>query len=333
MRVRANELANLCAIFPSLRAGRLSRPDLETYVQRSLLIDSRSTAIEIVDASIQSGLLSLVGNDCVLTQPGKELAKRHNQMNVVVSPAAKEHILKSVYLNPALSGGHCSDFLLRLSVDMVRETFVYHRSETDDYEVLIALRMLSSVGFLDVDPDIAIVRKEYVGLANTVLLKMRSGHREASDEKDDELNEVGRVAEERAMEDERKRLRTAGYSELAELVQRISLVDRSAGYDVLSYTGAGRDPTQKMHIEVKGTRSQEIGFVWTRNERYVANSLRKAYWIYVYTNVDISAPSANGPVCINDPIQALGRLGYFQEPLDVYVAKPARSRNVRPRRQ
>lgn len=329
MRVRASELANLCAIFPSLRAGRISRPDLETYVQRSLLIDARSTAIEIVDASIQSGLLSLVGDDCVLTQPGKELAKRHNQMDVVVSPAAKEHILKSVYLNPALSGGHCSDFLLRLSVDMVRETFVYHRSEADDYEVLSALRMLSSVGFLDVDLDIAIVRKKYVSLANTVLLKVRSGRREVSDEKDDELNEVGKVAEEKAVEDEKRRLRTAGYAELAELVQRISLVDRSAGYDVLSYTGGGRDPAEKIHIEVKGTRGEEIGFVWTRNERYMANNLRKAYWIYVYTNVDISAPSASGPVCINDPIQALGRLGFVQEPLDVYVAKPARSRKKR----
>jgi len=293
-----------------------------------LLIDTHSTATEIVDETINSGLLTKVGNDCVLTQPGKELAKRHNQVDVALSPATKEHILKSVYLNPAVSSGQCCDFLLRLSVDSVRGTFIYHRSETDEYEVLSALHLLSSVGFVDVEPDIAMVRKEYVGLANTVLLKLRSELREVSDEKDDELNEVGEVAEEKAVEDEKRRLQTAGYAELAQLVHRISLVDRSAGYDVLSYAGAGRDPTQKMHIEVKGTRTPEIGFIWSRNERNVANNLRKTYWIYVYTNVDISVPSAEGPVRINDPSQTLRRLGYVQEPLDVYVSRPTRCKKI-----
>jgi len=188
--------------------------------------------------------------------------------------------------------------------------------------------MLSNVGYLDVDRSVAVVRREYIGLTNTVLMKIRSDRSEMLDEGGDDLNEVGNLAEIRAVEHERNRLRHAGFPELSELVQRISTVDRNAGYDVLSYVGRGRDPTQEIHIEVKGTRAQKIGFIWTRNERYVANKLRKSYWIYVYTSVDISALSANGPVCINDPTLTLERLGYAQEPLDVFVTKRVRKRKV-----
>ena len=80
--------------------------DLEAYAQRILLIDSQATATEIVDESIVCELITVVGSDCVLTQIGKELAKRQLQVDVAASPAAKECILKNVYLNPALHGRH-----------------------------------------------------------------------------------------------------------------------------------------------------------------------------------------------------------------------------------
>ncbi|MGH9878726.1 MAG: DUF3883 domain-containing protein, partial [Nitrososphaerales archaeon] len=98
-----------------------------------------------------------------------------------------------------------------------------------------------------------------------------------------------------------------------------SLIDLSAGYDVISHDGTGKSPEQIRVIEVKGTTKNEVCFVWSRNEMRVAAQKGKNYWIYVFTNVDVVAGSFTGPVCIRDPIRSLGKLGYQMEALDVQV--------------
>src|SRR5205814_7559820 len=136
-----------------------------------------------------------------------------------------------------------------------------------------------------------------------------------------EAQAVGRLAETKALEYERDRLTAAGYPELALLVQHISLIDQYAGYDILSYRGTKRRPENSIYIEVKGTKNQNACFVWTRNERLVADRQRQAYWLYVYTSVDLNTASATGPIRIYDPSSRLDKLGYVQEAIDVYVTR------------
>ena len=324
MRVRPNELANVCVLFPNLRTRRISSHDLDGYVRKGLLLDSNSSAQQVIAACVEQGLLAAEDKDYVLSDIGKELAKRQGEISPSLSAAAKDFILREMYLS--VDNGNCRAFILRLKVDPVRETFIYERSDDDDHEVVNWIQLLHQVGFLDVSAEAALVRKEYLGVVNQLLMKIRSGAMIANRETDEEANEVGDFAEERAVEDEKARLKAHGYAELALLVRRISHVDRAAGYDIVSCEGSANHPEEEIFIEVKGTRMPDVCFVWTRNERAVAEIKRKSYWLYVYTNVNLETRFARGPVRISDPVYRLVKLGYVQDPVDVYVSKPRRSR-------
>jgi hypothetical protein len=53
----------------------------------------------------------------------------------------------------------------------------------------------------------------------------------------------------------------------------------------------------------------------------VAALTRKAYWIYVYTAVDVKGRTAKGPLRINNPSVRLEKLGFTVQPMDVYVSR------------
>ena len=241
----------------------------------------------------------------------------------MLSDKAKLFILRELYLNPDASEVCCGRFILALKVDTALGTFYFERSPSDAAEVSASLRVLETVGLLEVLSDKALVRHEHLALVNECLRRLRTPRDVADEDVANETNEVGDLAEERAVQDERERLRRAGYPELAPLVKRISTVDRSAGYDVISHRATGNQPDSQIFIEVKGTRKLDVSFVWSRNERAVAELKRKAYWLYVYTAVDVSARTATGPVRINNPIARLESLGFRMQPMDVYVCRAA----------
>ena len=64
------------------------------------------------------------------------------------------------------------------------------------------------------------------------------------------------------------------------LVQQISKIDKSAGYDIASFRGVGKNPDSKILIEVKGTRESNLRFIWSYNERRVAAAEKHRYWIW-----------------------------------------------------
>jgi hypothetical protein len=138
-------------------------------------------------------------------------------------------------------------------------------------------------------------------------------------DKNSDREMVGEIAETCAVTYEKNRLTKRGYPELSMLVQQISLVDRSAGYDILSYSGIDKKPESPIFIEVKGTKNHKINFIWSRNERLVARRERSSYWIYAFTKVEIDKNSAKGPTRIKNPIVNLERLGYNTEALDVHI--------------
>lgn len=321
MIVRPNDLANVCVLFPILRTRRLAQCDLEAYVQKGLSLDTVASSREIVEACINCGLLSTSGRYCIITDIGKKLAEQQKGVSPSLSNGAKRCILQNVYLNPDSGTACCQPFILLFRVDSVRNTFVYDRIEDESVENIRWMQLLNSVGLLDVSADMASVRSDHLPLINDFLRKARSFSPVANIENENELNEVGDIAEEKAVEDEKARLIAAGYNELVCLVQRISGVDKTAGYDVVSCRGSGRIPEQPIYIEVKGTRKSDVCFIWSQNERVVAAQKGRSYWLYVYTDINISLRSTKGPVRINNPVVRLDRMGYILEPLDVYVTK------------
>jgi hypothetical protein len=238
-----------------------------------------------------------------------------------MSDGAREFVLKRIYLNPEAPDAVIGQVLLRLRPDVARRTFVFDRRANDNAETIESLQKMDRVGLLEVGLDVALVKREYLGIVNSCLARLRRGFEVVPETFSPDAQAVGKLAEEKALSHERERLRAAGYPELAPLVQQTSLVDQYAGYDILSYRGIGQNPEKPIYIEVKGTKSGEVRFIWSRNERVVATREKRAYWLYIYTLVNLEVASATGPLRIIDPITSLNKMGYKQEPIDVYVTR------------
>lgn len=322
MNVKPDEIANVCAIYATLRTDRITRHALESYVTRCLPLDSRASPAQIIEECLSYGLLQNTGTEFLLTTRGHELAKRQQSTQSAIRDSARDFLLRNVYLDPHVMADSCRSFLLSFHVDLPLGTFVHDRAVDESADVTKWLRILHRVGLLEVNEHAALVRRQQLELFNAFLARARTSLASIAGDLQNEKDEVGEFAEYRAVEYESTRLKSRGYPDLALLVQRISEIDKSAGYDVVSCKGTGRQPEQPIYIEVKGTRRPEVSFIWTRNEQSVASQKRKDYWIYVFTNVDMSNRSCAGPVRINDPCRRLSDLGYKVEATDVYVSKP-----------
>lgn len=322
MNVKPDEIANVCAIYVTLRTDRIARDALESYVTKCLLLDSYVSPRQIITECVTYALLQQTGTDFLLTNLGRELGKRQQSTHSEIRNSAREFLLSNVYLHPHVMAESCRSFLLSFRIDVLQGTFVYDRAVHDDAEVSKWLRVLHRVGLLEVNEQAALVRRDQLELFNTFLARARTSLVSRAENLQNEKDEVGEFAEYRAVQYEIARLKSRGYPDLALLVQRISEIDKSAGYDVVSHKGTGRQPEQPIYIEVKGTRRPEVSFIWTRNEQSVASQKLKDYWIYVFTDVDLANKSCAGPVRINDPWRRLSSLGYKVEALDVYVSRP-----------
>jgi len=321
MNVKPDDLANLCAIFSELRTRRIGQTELQRYICKSMPIDGDSPCHFIIGAGCHCGLIEPDGDCYFITDRGNGLSKRQKQVNTSMSERAKDYMLKYVYLNVDSCGIECADFLLRFQVDTDIGTFVFFRDVHESHKENQWLKTLSLVGFLDVDKRSAKVRLDYLPLVNELLLRIREGETVDSYGSYMERNKVGDLAERLAMGHEKRRLSDLGLRELCPLVQRISLVDNSAGYDIASFRGTGRNPENRIYIEVKGTKKPHVDFIWSRNERRIAGQRKRQYWLYIYTHVDTQRETGNGPFRINNPSLALSKGDYIIEPIDIRVSR------------
>jgi len=321
MIIQPIEIANICAIFPSLRTGRIPQDNLKKLAQDSKLIDSDNPVESVIEESLNSGLITLSSGFYFLTKNGNKICKHHRQPGYKLPNPTKNTFIKCVLLNVELNDWCCSEFISQFKVDTILRTFVYDRSSNvikDDTNWLI---ILSGVGLVKVDKEKAIINRNYLGIINEMLLNIRDPIHVKRSEIENDKNEVGDLAESLAMQYEMERLSIAGYPSLAPLVQQISMVDQSAGYDILSFQGSGSQPSENIYVEVKCTRKEEFSFYWSYNEMNIAKKEAANYWIYGYTKADIANECADGPIRINNPISSLAELGYNTLPLDCYISK------------
>ena len=100
------------------------------------------------------------------------------------------------------------------------------------------------------------------------------------------LEEIGEAGELFVMNYEINYLKKIGKINLAQKVQRISLIDVSAGYDILSYDSNGN----KKYIEVKTTTETNEDFIITINELNHAYQLKEKYFIYRVYKINDKEP-------------------------------------------
>jgi len=321
MIVRPKELANLCSIFPSIRASTIPSEDLRHLVRSSMLIDTYSNIYSIIAESVNAGLLILKAGDYCLTKIGQKLGKRQVAPCPEIREDARIYFLKNIFLNLDSKEWCCGQFLLKFRVDTILETFVYDRNKAELDQDMKWLMLLSDIKLIEVDKDKAKILPEYLSIINDLLMKIRDPLPSNAIDNDNENNQIGALAESLAIEYEKARLINNSLPYLAPLVTQISKVDMSAGYDIRSYKGIGENPDTNIFIEVKGTRLNDLRFIWSYNERKVAEKEAERYSIYGYINVDLDSHTADGPIIIKNPLSILTELGYSMIPLDVCVSK------------
>jgi len=318
MKIKPLELANLCTLFHSLRTEILSDKELLKYVRKTMLIDSNSTPHEIVSHAINYNLIEKENFTYRITTSGKILGKYQDKPDFLLKEKSKKILIKECFLNLRLFDFNCKNLIMLFEPNSFFETFVYKRTYKESVEIVNWIKVLDGVNLIYTENKHVFVRKEHLSIVNEFIRGIRNHIVDFNDQViDNERNKIGDLAEEIAVDYEVNRLKKNGYVELTKLVQRISKIDTSAGFDIISCQGTGKYPEKRRLIEVKGTQSDKIQFIWSKNERNIATREGKSYWLYCFTNINIAKREASGPTCINDPIIQLSRLNYKVEPIDL----------------
>lgn len=179
--------------------------------------------------------------------------------------------------------------------------------------------VLLSQGFLRVNRSIAgshfYVSPEYETLVASHCVKKRKAMSLEQLKKRLENNELaGEKAELFALEYEHRRLGPEGGTK----VKRISDIDVSAGYDIVSVNTPDSLKTNRF-IEVKAI--SEAGFFWSKNEYEVAKLLATDYYLYLIDLTKIYDDNYE-PEIINNPAQQITENSlWLIEPQSYHIQK------------
>ncbi len=318
MIIKPDEIANTCTIFHVLKVNKILLSDLSSLITNSLSIDSFFNSSKILKEAVDLGLIEIKNKYYHITNIGKKLAKMHSYLKPTITDSVKEYMLKYIYLNLEISNLNINEFIIKFYPDTEYNSFICNKNQFTSSTDIKCLLILHRVGFIYYKDDKVIIRNDYIGLLNNLLLSIRKISNNVIVESP--INKlIGDITEDIAYEYEKQRLIDSGHPELSNLVQIISKIDFSAGYDITSFLGSGQDYINPIFIEVKGTEKDYIYFYWSKNEQSVATIKNDNYYLYIYTNVDVMRKQAVGPKIISNPIKRLSEIGYIIEPQDLLV--------------
>ncbi len=240
--------------------------------------------------------VEFLGRKLLDANPSKNYEFTENQKNLV----AKEFILHKEFLKDI------SKIIISFNANEELGTFVWSQSDGIPIEGnRDLLNLMIQLGILEKDGFLLLVNQKYVSvIANLRGLEILSLKklRQILDKK----IEVGNIAEDLMVIYERKRLESIGAIEESKLVKKISNLDVSAGYDILSFDAKSPDLKYDRFIEAKGSSNNLISFDWSNNEMKVAKNLGPKYWIYFLGGInDKKKSSEDKPFLIQDPFKTI----------------------------
>lgn len=213
---------------------------------------------------------------------------------------AKEFILNKEFLKDI------HKIIISFNANEELGTFVWSQSDGIPIEGnREILNLMLQLRILEKDKTIILVNQEYVsaiaslkGLEMLSLKKLRKLI--------DKKIEIGDIAEDLIVLHERNRLESIGAIEESRLVKKISELNVSAGYDILSFDAKSLGLKYDRFIEAKGSSNNLISFDWSYNEVKTAKKLGQKYWIYFLGGVnDKKKSSKEKPFMIQDPFKTI----------------------------
>lgn len=299
---------------------KIKHQDLIKYFRLSMLIDSDNSPERIIDYSIKIGILNKIDNYIYASDIAKNLGKIQARPSFKLNPKSQDYFIKNILLNYSFNCLGFIPVIKQFNPSQEYGTYVYFRTFQEDYYLINWLKTLNSLGLTNSLESLILIKKEYLEILTSFLFELRTKISAGHEDKDESRKEVGDIAELLAMDYERQRLIKNGFTELANIIERHSLIDNYLGYDIMSFQGSGTYPARKRYIEVKGTLKSNYQFIFTKNERIVASDKGPQYWIYCFKNVKSPTLNNNKPLLICNPIVRLKKMKVKEEPIDIFYS-------------
>jgi hypothetical protein len=254
----------------------------------------------------QIKLINIENQTLSLTEIGDEILTLNNENELEMNEAQKEFLILKCILNTRISLD-VATIIKQFSITYSKRSFIW--SESDSLPLVAEkgiITLLIQLGFFTETKNGLIVSSKYAIYA----AKLRAQPNYLSPEKLarelDYSKKIGEIAEEIVLEFEKMRLIEDKQELKASLVQKISDLDVSAGYDIISFNGDEDDLLPNRYIEVKGSNSKEMKFYWSRNEIEKAILLGNKYWIYFVGGVTMDTKEySTGPIIIQNPVEKI----------------------------
>ena len=255
---------------------------------------------DTIDFAIRVGLLTKQNDRLFTTDLADKFLDYNKERNYSLTDSQRELLVQKCFFSEGMSV-ELREILLQFTSVPYKKTFEWSKSNGIRFAGnKNLLNLMYQARILFQSDETVLINPQYAALASYFRTSRKQMTQIEFREKLAEREEIGSVAEEIAVDYERKRLSSAGLKVESEMVQSIVDVDVGAGYDVMSFDGEGLNYNR--FIEVKGSRSSNVSFVWSRNEMRIAKKLKTKYWIYFIGRINLRQKSSRmDPVLIRNP--------------------------------
>lgn len=187
-----------------------------------------------------------------------------------------------------------------------------------DPEQILFCRLLQQLGAISVSGDYYVMPKAFGDLlAQPIIQSAKLSQAELLQQLELQRRRAD-LAEQAVVEIEKNRLKALDRPHLAARVDRISLHDVSAGYDIASFEKNERPRL----IEVKSSVGSQITFDWSAGERATAAKHPDAYFIY-FVPFSYTLPELICPVVpLRNPIDMIQAGRLIEAPTGFRVSQP-----------
>lgn len=268
---------------------------------------------ESINFCITSGLLEERANRLKLTKLGENFLSLNRDSRYTLSEEQK-----TLFVTECLLSGKWT----RETVEILRQFVPAYRNRTYLWSATDNPPLSGNFTLVEIMCQAALLRRNAIGLvvnekyamvvaqvlqpAGFMSLKELAAKLKNADE-------VGQIAEQIAYEFEKKRLKNVGCQIEADCVTRISDLDVTAGYDMISFDGQSPNMVYDRFIEVKGSTGNDIDFFWSKNEIEQARKLGARYWLYFVGGIDNQTQmTSRQVVTIQDPLQKMLKSDKFE---------------------
>ncbi len=239
-----------------------------------------------------------------ITNQGKEFCSLNIEQSFEISSHQKTYFINNFIFTGVWKENVKRLFIL-FSPNYEKFTFEYSNYENPlPISLQPIFKLLKNLGVVKVNDDYICVQPLYIRQVRDLLARRLMTQKELNNllEADEEL---GLQAEELVVKYEKDRLRKLSRFPEANLVKKISQLDVSAGYDIISFDGENPGIIHDRFIEVKASRQGEVRFHWSINQYNQARLLGLKYWIYFIGNLSGNQQIDVMPIMIQNPVQKM----------------------------